>query len=114
MLKSYFIIAVRNLLRQKVYSAINICGLAIGIAFCILSFLFVRHEWSYDTFHENADSIYLVCKQETGTDDPRGIGTTTPQRLRDVLLEQYPEVEQVARVDEGDITEGTDVRALVQ
>ena len=110
MLRNYFTIAIRNLLRQKIYTLINVLGLAIGIAFCLLTFLYVRYEWSYDTFHEDADSIYLVGKQVEGTGNPRKIGTTTSRLLRDVLLEQYPEVEQAVRIDDGDITKGTDVR----
>ena len=46
MFRNYLTVAYRNLVRYKVYSAINITGLAIGIAFCILTFLYVRHEWS--------------------------------------------------------------------
>ena len=61
MIKSYLKIAYRNLVRHKIYSLINISGLAIGIAFCILTFLFVHHEWTYDAFHENADRIYRGC-----------------------------------------------------
>ena len=60
MFRNYLTVAYRNLVRYKVYSAINITGLAIGIAFCILTFLYVRHEWSFDVFHEKADRIYRV------------------------------------------------------
>ena len=58
MLRNYLIVAYRNLMRHRVYSLINVVGLSIGIAFCILTFLYVRREWTYDTFHENADRIY--------------------------------------------------------
>ena len=44
MLRNYLVVAVRNLVRHKVHSAINIFGLAIGIAFCVLTFLYVRHD----------------------------------------------------------------------
>ena len=60
MFRNYLIIAVRNLKRQKVYSAINILGLAVGIAFCILTFLYLRNEWTFDTFHENGSSPSIV------------------------------------------------------
>ncbi|MEJ2506587.1 MAG: ABC transporter permease [Ignavibacteriaceae bacterium] len=60
MLKNYFKIAFRNLIRFKAYSLINIFGLAIGIAACILILLFVRDELSYDKFNKNADRIYRV------------------------------------------------------
>ena len=58
MFQNYLKVAYRNLVRHKIYSLINISGLAIGIAFCILAFLFVRNEWTYDAFHENADRIF--------------------------------------------------------
>jgi putative ABC transport system permease protein len=55
---NYFKIAIRNILRHKVYSFINIMGLAVGMACCILILLWVQDEMSYDRFHENADDIY--------------------------------------------------------
>ena len=60
MFKNYLKIAFRNLIRHKTYSFINIAGLAIGIAICILIFLFIKNELNYDTFHENADKIFRV------------------------------------------------------
>ncbi len=60
MFKNYLKIALRNLFKQKLYSFINIIGLAIGIASCILIYLFVQNELSYDTFHKNADRLYRV------------------------------------------------------
>ena len=58
MLKNYLTVAVRNILRHKVYSFINIMGLAVGMACCMLILLWVQDEISYDRFHENADDIY--------------------------------------------------------
>lgn len=68
MLKNYFKIAFRNLTRFKVYSFINIFGLAIGIAVCILIFLFVSDELSYDKFHAKSDRIYRVSRSWTDAD----------------------------------------------
>ncbi|MDB5024716.1 MAG: hypothetical protein JWP78_2471 [Mucilaginibacter sp.] len=59
MIKNYIKIAWRNLLRQKLFSLINISGLAIGLAVCMLIMLYVAHEHSYDRFHKNADRIFL-------------------------------------------------------
>jgi len=61
MLKSYLKIAVRNLLKHKGYSLINICGLAIGIACCLLIALWLMHELSYDRFHAHAERIYRAA-----------------------------------------------------
>ena len=60
MFRNYFTIALRNLFRRKVYSFINILGLSISVGFCLLTFLYTYHEWSYDSFHENADHIFLT------------------------------------------------------
>ena len=96
MIKSYLKIAYRNLVRHKIYSLINISGLAIGIAFCILTFLFVHHEWTYDAFHENADRIYRVYR-DTGVyrDFGSGPSGTTPDALGPALEEAFPEVRSV-------------------
>jgi len=67
MLKNYIIIALRNLKRQKLYSAISIAGLAIGMVCFLLILLFVQFERSYDVFHKNGDRIYRLIK-ETGGD----------------------------------------------
>jgi putative ABC transport system permease protein len=63
MLKNYLKIALRNILRQPRYSFINIFGMSVGIACCILILLFVRYELSYDRFNANADRIYRVTRQ---------------------------------------------------
>ena len=60
MLKNYFKIAWRNLLRNKVYSAINVAGLATGISACILIFFFVKDELTYERHFDNYDRIYRV------------------------------------------------------
>lgn len=62
MLKNYIVIAFRNLKRQLGYTSVNIFGLAIGLASCILIGIYVLHELSYDTFHEKADRIFRVSK----------------------------------------------------
>lgn len=69
MLKNYFQIAWRNLVRNKVYSSINIVGLAIGLAVCMLIMLYVAHESSYDRFHKNAERIcWIQGKIKIGND----------------------------------------------
>src|SRR5688572_33478492 len=69
MIKNYLKIAWRNLLRYKIYSSINITGLAIGLAVCMLIVLYVGHESSYHQFHKNADRIYWVqTKLKLGSD----------------------------------------------
>ena len=60
MLKNYFTTAIRHILRNKLYSLINIFGLAVGLAACLLIFLFVRYETSYDNWMPNGENIYRV------------------------------------------------------
>ena len=60
MLKNYFITAINNLLKNKLYSAINIIGLAVGLAAFLLITLYVRNELSYDRHWEKADLIYRI------------------------------------------------------
>ncbi len=60
MIKYYLKTIIRNLIRNKFYSAINIVGLAIGITACILIMLYVQSELSYDKFLEKSDRIYRV------------------------------------------------------
>jgi len=63
MLKNYIKIAFRNMLRQKVYSIINVSGLGIGMAACILILLFVQDELSYDKYHDKSERIYRVTRE---------------------------------------------------
>lgn len=69
MLKNYFKIAFRNLVRHKAFSFINITGLAIGIASCLLLFTVIKYELSYDTFQPDYKNIYHVITEDKGKDD---------------------------------------------
>ncbi|UCC43630.1 MAG: ABC transporter permease [Candidatus Zixiibacteriota bacterium] len=62
MIKNYLTVAIRNILRHKGYATINIAGLALGIACCIILALFVRNELTYDRYHEGAERIYRVAE----------------------------------------------------
>ena len=91
LLSSYLKTAVRNLARHRIYSAINIIGIAIGLAFCILTYLFVHNEWTYNTFHENADHIYLVYEKKQF----QRITGTTPGPLGPALRDAFPDMQTV-------------------
>lgn len=97
MLKNYLRIAMRNITKNKAISFINIFGLSIGIAFFILIFLFVKSEYSYDTFHDNYKNIYRVNSESTYKNRHR-VGTYTPMRLADDLKRLYPEIEKTVRM----------------
>ncbi|HBX66355.1 MAG TPA: hypothetical protein DEG32_09415, partial [Balneolaceae bacterium] len=95
MLKNYFKIAFRNLFKNKVYSSINIFGLAAGIACCILIALYVHNEWSYDSFHSKADRTYRVWYEETTPDQRVLANTATPVILSPTIQDNIPEVEHI-------------------
>lgn len=96
MIKNYLLVAYRNLVRYKIYSIINITGLAIGIAFCILTFLYVRQEWAYDTFHENADRMYRVYMHEKDRQKKKAL---LPSPLGPALSETFSEnIEHTTRI----------------
>ena len=64
MFRNYLLIAIRNLIRQKGFSAINIIGLGVGMACFILIMLWVRHEVSYDRFNEKADRLFRLVQTQ--------------------------------------------------
>ncbi len=97
MLKNYLKVALRNITRHKGYSFINIAGLAIGMACCILIMLWVQDELSYDRFHKNSDNIYRVYEKSLHTD---GISysSATPGPVAPGLADMASEIKDFARV----------------
>ena len=97
MLTNYLKIAWRNLVRNKVFSTINIVGLAMGVACCLLISLHVYDEWSYDRFYPQAANVYRVIEhhqQPTGQFDT----PITPGPLAPTLKTDFPEVLEAGRV----------------
>ncbi|HMG94434.1 MAG TPA: ABC transporter permease, partial [Chryseolinea sp.] len=92
MLRNYLKIAIRNLLRQKAFSIINILGLSIGLACSIVIILYVKHELSYDTFHRNPEAIYRL----TGHADDIKVAIT-PAPMSPTLQSDFSEVQESAR-----------------
>ena len=97
MLKNYFKIALRSMWRSKVHSSINVLGLSLGIACCILIVLFVKDEWTFDTFHSKADRIYRVYAREDWGENQQFFNTTTPFPMGPALKDNFPEVESQVR-----------------
>ncbi|HRI22302.1 MAG TPA: ABC transporter permease, partial [Panacibacter sp.] len=96
MFKNYFKIAMRNLWKSKGFTAINIAGLAIGLACFILIALYVTDELSYDRFNENADRIYRVdADVKFGGNELRLAVASDPMGA--TLKKDYPQVEEYAR-----------------
>ena len=89
MFRNYLMVALRSINRQKMYSVLNISGLAVGLAAFILIMLYVQNELSFDRYHHNSDRIYRLVR------DGR---TLTPPPLGQALADNFAEVEAVARI----------------
>jgi putative ABC transport system permease protein len=101
MLKNYLKIAFRSLLKHRSIAFINIFGLSIGFAVCLLILLFVRDEISYDRYNAQAASIYRVVKDFVNDDGSRLPDATTPPALAPAMQREIPEVEHVTRIFPG-------------
>ena len=99
MFKNYFKVALRNLLNQKTYSFINIAGLALGIATCLIIFLYLRAELSYDDFNADVDRIYRLERQYRGANgEIRGAFNTLAPSFTILLEKDFPEFEHIVRL----------------
>ncbi|MEO6166937.1 MAG: ABC transporter permease [Chitinophagales bacterium] len=97
MLKNYFKVAVRNMIKRKGYTLLNILGLAIGMAVCLVIILFVAGELSFDNFNVNKDRIYRVALER------RYPGRSTsyaiiPLSIGDAMHKEFPEIQQSVRL----------------
>ncbi|HMG93771.1 MAG TPA: ABC transporter permease [Chryseolinea sp.] len=101
MYRNYFKITIRNLVKQKLYSTINIGGLAAGLSCFIIIVLYVQHEFSFDRFYNNADRIYRVYQKQTGN---VFLGSeyfaVTPSQLASVLEDEFTEVVAATSVED--------------
>ena len=97
MIKNYLTVAIRNLMRHKLYTSINVLGLAIGLACGILILLYIQQEFAVDRSHTLGDRIYKVIREQRGsTQTTYEEGTSGP--LGPVLEETFPEVETTVRI----------------
>ena len=98
MLRNYFNVALRNLLRNKSASLIKIISLSVGmICFSIIS-LFIYHELSYDRFHENPEQVFRVVKDFVNNDGSRIPDATTPPAFGPAIQKDLPEVAYTTRL----------------
>ena len=97
MIKNYLTVAIRNLMRHKLYTSINVLGLAIGLACGILILLYIQQEFAVDRTHTLGDRIYKVIREEhSSTQTTYGSGTSGA--LGPALEETFPEVEKTGRI----------------
>lgn len=97
MFKNYLTIAFRNLIRNKVFSIINISGLALGMACVILIALYIQHELSYDQHHSNVQNIYRVLRETRSSDGKVALRSGTSGPLAEALKKEFPEIVQTVR-----------------
>ena len=97
MIKNHLLIAIRLFRRHIGYSVINIAGLAMGMACCILIFLWVQDELSFDRFHKNVDSTYRVITNARYTDKAVD-NPETPSPFAAAMKQELPEVIESTRV----------------
>lgn len=96
MLKNYLKTALRNLSRHKGFTAINIGGLATGLACCLLISIYIQHELSYDTFHRNAEQIYRVIYSTS--DDGTPTNANGSFAVGPAMKKDFPEVREFTRL----------------
>jgi putative ABC transport system permease protein len=98
MFSSYLKVAYRNLIRSKLYTVISVVGLAMGIACCILIFLYVQDELSYDRFHVNAENTYRMIRVRTSPDGSVSAKPYTSGLLGPLLQSDFPEAVRFTRI----------------
>jgi putative ABC transport system permease protein len=97
MLRNYLNIAIRNIFKYKALSTINILGLGLGIACCILLVLFIQYELSYDTFNQHYSRIYRMT-YTIGAGEDVVPNVKSPEPLARALMAEFPEVEKAGRI----------------
>src|SRR5436190_12623138 len=106
MIQNYFKVAARNIVKRKMYSFINAFGLSIGIAFCILIFLYVQDENSFDQFHDNKQLIYRMEEKSYDTwqqnpAEPFNRSAWLQTGLKQAMKDEIPEVQFATRFNSG-------------
>jgi len=97
MFKNYLKIAIRSLLKNKIYAAINMLGLTVGLACCVLILLHVQDEVSYDNFHPNKDQLYRVALERIYP-DYTSFYALIPSGFSEVFARELPEVRNATRL----------------
>lgn len=104
MFRNYLQVALRNIMNSKLYSLINIIGLAIGLAAFILILLFVRDETTWDQHWQRGEDIYRLETTRTYPVGENRLSQSAVDPLKDIFLETYPEVEDVTRYLSGNVS----------
>lgn len=103
MWKNYFKIAVKNLLKRKLYAGINVFGLATAIACFVLLSLYLENEWTYDRWYKNVSEIYRV-RMDYGQKGEKLVQTAMTPNILATTIKDLPEIQKVARVYQRDVS----------
>ena len=104
MIRNYFKTAFRNLWRNKIFSAIKILGLSIGLTVCMMIFLYTKDEVSYDRFHANRSQIFRIVQTwKFGNNPPQSLGITNSV-LGEAFSREIPEIKQFVRINGVEVT----------
>jgi len=98
MLKNYLTVALRSLLRHKGYSLLNVAGLTLGMACCLVLFQYVAYETSFDTFHQRKDRIYRATFEQTQNGEDQGFSVYVGPNLGPTMAAEVPGIARYARV----------------
>jgi putative ABC transport system permease protein len=100
MLRNYFLVALRNIIRNKLYSVVNIFGLAIGLACCFMILLHIKDEFSYDKFNNKADQIYRMALHRYYPDTQVDYALS-PHSIGPIMVQEMPEIKGMVRLFQG-------------
>ncbi len=103
MLGKVLIIGFRNLLKNKTFSLINVVGLAVGLASCVFLILIANFHYHFDDYHTKIDRIYRLNDRIVGQGSIDHNTALTPPEWSPALMEEYPEVENYVRIENGNI-----------
>ena len=95
-MRNYIVVALRNLRRERLYAAINIAGLSLGIACCLILGLFLRSELTYDRYHVQHEHIFRIVNEFT-TNSTAHTFAITSRSLAPMLAADYPQIRKFAR-----------------
>ncbi len=98
MLRNYLLVALRNIWRQKFFSAVNVIGLALGMAICMLPIMKIKEAFDFDTFHPFPDRTFRITTQVSYKNGDKTLFASTPFALADHLADNYPQIAHRARV----------------
>jgi putative ABC transport system permease protein len=101
MLKNYFVLFIRNLKRQKLFSIINLVGLTVGITSTLVIYLYVQNDFSHDRFHQHADRIYRINQTNIWGDNDLQLARTGPG-VANALKTELPEAEMITSIHPAD------------